>query len=377
MNSTLLGIIEESKKHSEINGIFGSMNGAEGILKEDFVDLKAQSPDFYCKLKYTPASIIGTSRGILWSEDYKKMIENLKKYDIKYVIYSGGNGSMSTCYKLFQAVKNKRIRVIGIPETIDNDVEETDHSLGYGSAARYMAITTAEIAQDIAAMPIHVSIIEAMGRNTGWIAASSILARKNPDDGPHLIYVPERPFVLQQFLEDVKKLYDQLGGVVVVVSEGLLDQNGKPVAPPMVIPGRKDIYYGDLSVYLARQIWHKLGIKARSEKPGIAGRASILLQSPIDRDEAIRMGAFAVNAAVEGKTGYMVGFKRILNNSYKCDTTLIPLEKVAGIEKRLPDHFINNQGNYINQGFIEYCKPLVGKLPDYAKLEEIKIKKSV
>lgn len=372
LNATLWGVIEEAKKYSEIQGIIGAIGGAAGILDENFVDLRAQSEDFYNKLPYTPASVIGTSRKNILPEDYKKIIQILKKHNIKYLLFNGGNGSMGTCHKLYHTARDEELKVIGIPKTIDNDICETDHCPGYGSVARYMAVTTGEIAQDIATMPIHVSIIEAMGRNAGWIAASSILARKKPQDAPHLVYVPEKPFIMAQFLEDVKILHNQIGGVVVVVSEGITDEEGKPIVPPLVIPGAKDPYPGDVGVYLARQIWEKLGIKARSEKPGIAARASATLQSPIDRKEAIDVGAAAVKAAVTGETGYMIGLKRISNNPYKCDTILIPLDKVSNIERKLPDYYINERGNDINQEFIDYCKPLVGELPEYAKIKNIK-----
>lgn len=281
---------------------------------------------------------------------------------------------MGTCHKLYQIANDKELKVMGIPKTIDNDISETDHCPGYGSAARYMAVTTAEIAQDIATMPIHISIIETMGRNAGWIAASSILARKKPQDAPHLVYVPEKPFIMDQFLEDAERLYKKIGGVVVVVSEGITDEKGKPVVPPLVVPGAKDPFPGDVGVYLARQIWEKLGIKSRSEKPGIASRASATLQSPVDRREAIQVGAAAVKAVVAGQTGYMIGLKRISKNPYKCDTTLIPLDKVSDIERKLPDYYINERGNDINPEFIDYCKPLVGKLPEYAVLEKIKVR---
>lgn len=372
LNATLWGVIEEAKKHSEIQEVIGAIGGAAGILEEDLVDLKAQSKNFYDKLPYTPASVIKTSRKYICPKDYKKIIQILKKYNVKYLLFNGGNGSMGTCQKLYQMANDKELKVIGIPKTIDNDITEIDHSPGYGSAAKYMAVTTAEIAQDIATMPIHVSIIEAMGRNAGWIAASSILARRKPQDAPHLIYVPEKPFIMDQFLEDVAKLHKQKGGVVVVVSEGITDEKGEPVVPPLVVPGAKDPFPGDVGVYLARQIWEKLGIKSRSEKPGIASRASATLQSSVDRQEAIQVGAAAVRAAVAEETGYMVGLERISNSPYKCDTVLIPLDKVANIEKKLPKFYINDRGNDINPEFIDYCKPLVGELPEYAVLEKVR-----
>ena len=188
------------------------------------------------------------------------------------------------------------IRVIGIPKTIDNDIAVTDHTPGYGSAARYIAATTHEVGEDVKSLPIHVCVVEAMGRNAGWITAASALARKEKGDAPHLIYLPERPFNEEEFLEDVKKLYDELGGVVVVASEGLKDKDGKPIVPP-IFKTERATYYGDVSAHLANLVIQKLGIKARSEKPGICGRASIAWQCQTDRDEAVLAGREALRSS--------------------------------------------------------------------------------
>lgn len=368
LNATLKGVIKEALKHNDIDKIYGAIGGAGGILDRKFVDLGSQSEKFLELLAGTPASVIGTSRKPLLEKDFEKIAQILEENNIKYLLYNGGNGSMATCNKLYKVLKGK-VNVIGVPKTIDNDIEITDHSPGYGSAARYMAVTTGEIAEDIKSMPIHVCIVEAMGRNAGWIAAASILAKKSYNSAPHLIYVPERAFNEEKFLKDVEKLFKEHGGVVVVVSEGLVKENGEPVVPPLVVPGAKDPYPGDVGVYLANEVWTKLGIKARSEKPGIALRASATLQSPLDIEEAIEVGAFAVKAAAEGKTGYMVAIKRISNYPYSSEEFLTPLDKVAGIERRLPDCYINDEGNGITDDFIDYCKPLVGEIPEYAELE--------
>lgn len=371
LNATLFGVIEEAKRHGEIDGIIGAIRGAGGILEENFVDLRAQSREFLERLPYTPASVIGTSRRSIFPEEYPRINDILKKYKVKYLLYNGGNGSMGTCCKMYKAADDE-IKIIGIPKTIDNDINVIDHAPGFASAARYMAVTTREIAEDVKSMPIHVCIIESMGRNAGWIAASSILARKNPGNGPHLVYVPERPFMMDEFLEDVRKMYERIGGVVVVVSEGIVDEKGKPVVPPLVVPGGKDPFPGDVGVFLAQQVWQKLGIKSRAEKPGIAARASAAHQSPIDREEAINVGIAAVRAAVEGKSGYMVGLERVSSVPYKCNTTLVPLQNVSNVEKKLPDIYINNKGNDINLEFLDYVKPLVGDLPDFAELKLIR-----
>ena len=367
INASLYGAIQEAKKHEDIDSIYGAIGGVDGILNESLIDFKEQPQEKIALLPQTPATAIGTSRTHLTDQDYEKIVEVCVKKNIKYVLFNGGNGSMDTCGKIYKKAAQQDIRVIGIPKTIDNDIAITDHSPGFGSAARYLAVSVAEAAQDVKAMPIHVSIIESMGRNTGWIAASSALARKNGGDAPHLIYVPERAFNEKEFLEDVKRLYDRLGGVIVVASEGLKNEKGDPIVDPILTKGR-DVYFGDVSSHLAMLVIKELGIKARSEKPGILGRSSATLQSATDREEAIRAGAFAAKAAIEGSTGDMVGFERASAPSYACETILIPIEQVMMTEAVLPDNFINERGNDVTQAFIDYCKPLIGgPLPEYAE----------
>jgi len=359
INASLYGAIEEAKKHSEIAAIYGAIGGVNGVLEEKFIDLKNQSVKDIDLLPYTPASAIGTSRKELYDADYEKIVKVLVKNNIKYLLFNGGNGSMDTCGKIHNAAKQYDIRVIGIPKTIDNDIAITDHAPGFGSAARYIAASTAEVAEDIKALPIHVCVIEAMGRNAGWITAASALARRNKGDAPHLIYLPERPFNQAEFLQDVKKLYDKLGGVVVVVSEGLKNDKGESIVPPVFTQGRS-VYFGDVSSYLSLLIIKELGIKSRCEKPGILGRASIAYQSSIDRQEAIQVGTYSVKAAIKGETGKMVGFNRISTVPYKCELTLIPIAEVMMHEKKMPDNFINDRGNDVTAEFIEYCRPLIG-----------------
>lgn len=367
INASLYGVIQEALKHEEIGAILGALGGVDGVFNENFIDFRQQSEEKIKLLPFTPASAIGTSRRHLDSSDYERIVEILKDHNIKYLLFNGGNGSMDTCGKIHKLSKEYGIKVIGIPKTIDNDIAVTDHSPGFGSAARYMAVSVAEVAQDIKSMPIHVCIIEAMGRNAGWIAASSALARKKAGDAPHLIYLPERPFNTQEFLRDVKDLYDKLGGVVVVVSEGLKNEKGEPIVEPVLKKGR-DVYFGDVSSHLALLAMKELGIKARSEKPGILGRASVTLQSSVDREEAIKVGEFAVQKILEGKSGYMVGFNRISTYPYQCEPVLIPIEEVMLHEKKMPESYINSKGNDVTEEFINYCLPLIGDpLPEYAE----------
>nr|WP_240986759.1 diphosphate--fructose-6-phosphate 1-phosphotransferase [Acididesulfobacillus acetoxydans] len=370
INASLYGAIQEAKQYSEITGIYGAIGGVEGILRGKFIDLKQVTTEAVRRLPCSPASALGTSRARLNPEDYERIIQTLRKWKVKYLLFNGGNGSMDTCGKIYRLAKEYDINVLGVPKTVDNDVAVTDHSPGFGSAARFIAATTAEVAEDVKSMPIHVSIIEAMGRNAGWIAAASVLAQKKAEDAPHLIYLPERPFKQDEFLEDVQDWRDRLGGVVVVVSEGLRDARGESIVPPLLTRGR-DVYFGDVGTYLATLVLKELGIKARSEKPGLLGRASIPYQSSTDRREAILAGAFSVQALLKGETGKMVGFRRISSRPYECEPVLIPLEKVMLHEKKLPDCFINQRGNGVTEEFIEYCGPLIGEpLPTFVKLQE-------
>ncbi len=281
---------------------------------------------------------------------------------------------MDTCNKISEIAGNYDIRVIGIPKTIDNDLEHTDHCPGFGSAARYAAVSAMELSKDIQSLPIHVCIMELMGRNAGWITASVSLAKKNETDGPHLIYLPERPFIEEQFLEDVIHWRKKTPGVLIAVSEGLRDSNGNALADSGIVDGFGHKVPGGVAQYLSNLVMDKLGVKSRSEKPGLLGRVSMLTQSRIDREEAEIAGAFAVTSAINGKSGFMVSIKRISNEPYKSAMQLVPLEMVANIEKKVDDIFINEAGNGITEKFKEYCLPLTGcDLPDYVSLENIRV----
>lgn len=367
INGSLYGVVDEALKSKEIGRVYGAIGGTQGILDENFIDFSLVDRKNIDLLPFTPGSAIGTSRFPLLEEQYKKMIDIFRKYNIRYILFNGGNGTMDTCGKLYKLVDDD-MKVIGIPKTVDNDISITDHCPGFGSAARYMAHSVKELSEDVRSLPIHVSIIEAMGRNAGWIAAASALARDEDGNGPDLIYLPERPFSEVNFLADVEKLYKEKGGVVVVVSEGLIDKDGYTIVPPIFETGRAT-YFGDVSSYLAGIIIKELGVKARSEKPGLLGRASISLQSRVDREEAIEAGRAGVRAAINGHTGVMVGFKRISNMPYKVETMLIPIEEVMIYEKTLDEKFINKESNGITREFIDWCRPLIGgNLPDFAKL---------
>lgn len=370
INASLFGAILEAQKHPEIGRIYAAQGGMGGLMKEKLIDLTDLSAEQLKGLLQTPGSAIGTSRDPLKENDYELIAQILQKHSIRYILMNGGNGTMDTCGKLCKQLKGTRISVVGIPKTMDNDLAMTDHAPGFGSAARYMAQSVAEVCADVRSLPIHVVIIEALGRNAGWIAASSALAYTAGVNGPDLIYMPERPFDEEAFLRDVKALIREKRGVVVVASEGLTDAEGKPIVEPVFQAGRAT-YFGDVSAHLAQLVVKRLGYKARSEKPGLLGRASIALSSSVDRREAQLAGEEAVRAVVRGESGKMVGFVRESTNPYQIHTELLDVHDEMLREHRLPDEYINEAGNGVTQSFIDWCLPLIGDpLPRFVSLEE-------
>ncbi len=361
LNASLYGVVSQARECGEIGSVYGALGGSGGVLRERLVDLKAIGAEKLELLLRTPSSAIGTSRDGLEAEDYDRMAEVIARHRIRYVFVNGGNGSMDTCGKVYEACRSRGLgtAVIGIPKTMDNDIAVTDHTPGYGSAARYMAASAAELCCDVEGLPIHVVVLEAMGRSAGWAAAAAALAVDSGLPGPDLIYVPERAFEEERFLTDVEELIRRKGCGVVVASEGLRDASGMPVAEPVLTTGRA-VYYGNVAEKLAGLILKRLNYKARSEKPGILSRASIAWQSETDRREAVMAGREAVRAAVAGNTGVMVGLRRQEGADYRVQTALIPIEEVMLTEKRLPDDFINERGNGMTQAFQEWCRPLLG-----------------
>ena len=368
LNCSLYGAIREAQKSGAVEHVYGAVGGTGGLLKEQLLDFNTVPEEQLELLPTTPATAIGTSRDALEAEHYAKMTEILVKHNIRYVLMNGGNGTMDACGKLAAACKDKGIKVMGIPKTMDNDIAVTDHCPGFGSVARYMAGTVRELGVDVRSLPIHVVVLESLGRNAGWTTAASALAREQGGDAPHLIYPPERPFHEDEFLDKVGDMYRKLGGVVVVASEGLHDDEGKPIVPPIFQTGRST-YFGDVSSHLAQMIVRRLGIKARSEKPGILARASIAWQSPVDAAEAELAGREACRAALAGETGKMVGFRRLSTEPYRCETFLIPIEEVMLGERVLLPEYLSADGTDVTEEFCRWCKPLIGpELPSMARL---------
>ena len=342
INCSLQGVVEAARSAGFDGSIYAARFGAEGILAGDLIDLTDVPAAAIARLSHTPASAIGSCRRKLTDADYPTVLETLKRFDIGCFFYNGGNDSMDTCHKVNELARREGldVQVIGIPKTMDNDLDLTDHCPGFGSAARYAALSSAELALDASALPIHVVVLELMGRNAGWVTAASALAGRLTGC-PVLTYLPEVPVDEDRMLADVERTYARGQGLLVTVSEGLCGLDGKPLADTGIVDGFGHTVPGGTAQHITDQIIQKLGLKSRAEKPGLLGRASIPYQSSTDRAEAYAVGQYAVEAALKGESGYMVAINAVRTPAYRADLSLVPLAKVANVEKKFPLEWID------------------------------------
>ena len=369
INSSLQGVVEAARASGKVDKIYAARFGAEGILKGDLIDLTDVPAETFALLRQTPNSAIGSCRRKLTDADYPTVIETLKKFDIGCFFYNGGNDSMDTCNKVNELAKKEGLdlRVIGIPKTIDNDLDITDHCPGFGSAAKFAAIGACELGLEASGLPIHVIVMEVMGRNAGWLTAASALAARvaNCEVQTNL---PEIPVDEEKMLSDIKAAWAKGRGLLVTVSEGVVGLDGKPLASSGIVDGFGHVIPGGTAQHISDLIIQKLGIKSRAEKPGLMGRNDMSRISEIDREEAYAVGKFALESAVNGKSGYMVGIRGNRGETYSYELFLIPLCEVANVEKKFPLEWIVN-GNAIADEFFDYAMPLMmDKAPKYAIL---------
>jgi len=359
LNASLYGSIMEAKTSGKFSRILASKRGITGILGGNIADISDVSSTLLEKLPYTPGSAIGTGRDAITEKGYDDIAAQLAHKGITDVLLTGGNGTMDTTKKLSDACKPYGILVCGVPKTMDNDLSGTDHSPGYGSAARYLAGSIREVAQDVKGLAIHVVVIETFGRDAGWITASSALARENPDDGPDMILPPEYPFEQDKFLTRVQNLFDKKHGVIVVASEGLRYADGKPIVEPVFQQGRS-VYFGDVSSHLSLLITKQLGIKSRSEKPGIFGRASVAWASEVDRKEAILCGRKSVEALCDGKNAWMSVIRRTSTEPYTSEIGIVPINPSVLKAKTMDDTLLDQTAYDVKPAFLSWLRPLVG-----------------
>ena len=371
INASLYGVIKEAcDNNDKIDKIYGMINGIEGFIEGKVIDIIGKvSEEEIELLKHTPAAYLGSCRYKLPEsmEDsiYRIIFEKFDKLNIKYFIYIGGNDSMDTVHKLsvYAKMTNSPVRIIGVPKTIDNDLTKTDHSPGYGSAAKYVATTVRDIVMDANVYDTHsVTIIELKGRHAGWITAASVLARKYKGDNPVLIYLPEVAFDVKKFVQRVKLELNKKHNVIVCVSEGIKDSEGKFICEYSSEAGVDTFGHKMLTgcgKYLENVIKEELGVKVRSVELNVNQRCKAALASMTDIEEAIMAGRNGVKAGLNGETGKMIAMKREDTEEYSIVYETVDCSEVCNQEKVVPREWISEDGTDILQGFIDYVLPLI------------------
>ena len=371
INASLAGAFMEASDY-EYDNIYGMVNGIEGFLKGKYVNLKdkIKSSKELNLLCQTPSSYLGSCRFKLPepekdSEIYKKLFEKFKELDIYAFLYIGGNDSMDTIYKLTMYGKliGSDVKFIGVPKTIDNDLLSTDHTPGYGSAAKYIAAVTKETIRDAAVYDLKsVTVIEIMGRDTGWLTAASALAKGDGCDGPDIICLPEVPFEAKRLIQRTEEIFKTKNNIVIAVSEGLKTADGKNICEAEGKITKLDAFGHKILTgagrYLAELIGDKLKCKTRAIELNTMQRSAAHFASKTDIDEAFMAGAFAVRAAEEGENGKMVAFERS-EGAYKCTAKACEIEKIANKTKYVPDSWITKDKLNVTNEIIEYIKPLI------------------
>ncbi len=371
INSSLLGVFRHAAKYDEIDIIYGSVNGIEGLIKDNMINLYdiITDDDEVELIRQTPSTLLGSCRYKLPEHSsnpqvYETILKNLRNRNIGAFFYIGGNDSMDTVMKLNRYFKenNVDISVIGIPKTIDNDLPVTDHTPGFGSAAKYVATSIQEIIRDSSVYSIpSVTIVEIMGRDTGWLTASSAVLRANGEVAPHLIYLPEKKFSVKQFINDVKAAQEKYYAVIVAVSEGI-ELNPEEFGEEYQ-SGKTDTfghkYLAGIAKALTKIVEQELHCKVRAIELNVMQRCASHISSKRDITEAGRIGGAAVKAALDGNSGKMMYFHRVANHPYNIRIETTDVENVANRVKYFPNEWINDAGNDVTKEAIEYCLPLI------------------
>ena len=381
INASLAGVFTAACASDEIGMIYGARNGVEGILHDHLIDLRSvlDSSEQLDLLRRTPSTVLGSCRCKLpqLEEDdrpYRQILDCLERYEIGAFFYIGGNDSMDTVAKLsaYCTAVGSKIRVIGIPKTIDNDLMYTDHTPGFGSAAKYVAVTMSEIARDSAVYNLpSVTVVELMGRDTGWLTASSCVLRTTGETAPHLIYLPELPFSEERFLSDIRKEQNHRKSVVVAVSEGIRLSEGGYAASAFQ-SGADDAfghrYLAGVGKYLEDLVRKHLKCKVRSVELNVMQRCAAHLASKTDIDEAEQIGSAAVNAMLGGAHGCMMAFVRSDSSPYSVTVKTVPADSVANRVRLVPSDWITESGNDMKPEAVDYFLPLIaGELPPVMK----------
>jgi 6-phosphofructokinase 1 len=375
INQSLVGAVLAARKRPEITGILGARHGIAGILNEDFVDLGTQSKGLLERVANTPAAALGSVRLKPGQAECERVFDVFRRHDVRYFFYIGGNDSAETANIIAEMAKaaNYNFCTVHIPKTIDNDLKVTDHCPGFASAARFVALAFMGDDRDNRALAgVKVNVV--MGRSAGFLTAASALARQDDDDGPHLIYLPERPFDRERFKADVRRVYARLGRCVVAVSEGIADAKGNPIATT----GEKDSHgnvqlsgtgaLGDTLSGLVKEAFAGEKMRVRADTFGYLQRSFPTIVSEVDAEEARMVGKFAVKHAVKHGDNGSVAIRRLKDRPYQSACFITPLYSVAREATQMKDDFIHPDGNDVTQAWLDYVRPLVGKLPKMGRL---------
>ena len=378
INASLTGAVEAAFNDSNINTIYGMKYGIEGFMNGQIIDFANESPETIRKLRHTPSSALGSCRHKLQDEDLPLIIKQLAKYNIRYVFLIGGNDTMDTIYRLekYAKLENYELIGIGIPKTVDNDLFGTDHTPGFASAARYMALSVTQagiLARDMQRVDQFV-VYQCIGREAGWLVGASAAGKAAQQDAPHIMCFPERKFCKDTFLANVKEQYDTNGFVSIVCGEGITYADGTPVSASQNADKFGNIEFGAMGGTSAAMALHRMitdefhfrgEFQITESLPMCSADRSVLL----DIEEAYMCGQKAVDLASKGITGVMVTLERLEGNNYQCTTGTIPLQEVAIKAKPMPDEYINESGNFITEKYMDYLSPLVGEMPEYVTLQ--------
>src|SRR6266516_1407680 len=381
INASLVGAVETALAR-HVNGIYGMRYGIQGLLAENILDLRREPADLWSKILHTPSAALGTCRYKLQPNDLEHMIKILRRYEIRYVAYIGGNDSADTTHSLAQVAQQAdyELQAISVPKTIDNDLPFTDHCPGYGSAARFIALATMDSSMNTISIPWHypVKVIETMGRDTGWLAASSTLGKHDENDPPHFILLPECPFNTERFLEQVDEVYRRLGYVIIIAAETIRDENGQQLGASGQV-GTDAFHHPLLSgaaQHLVELVIQRLKLRARFDKPGDLQRMASFAVSRTDREEAYLVGKMGINALLDGESDKMITLVRHTEPAYHCTTGLVDAARVANVQRLLPAEYLYESKTMVTQAFYDYALPLIGDpQPGYARLEKIRIQR--
>ena len=383
INQSLVGAVLESRKFRNVSLVYGALHGVRGIVDEDFVDLTQETTHNLEMVGETPSSALGSTRDKPDLKYCHEIFEVLKAHEIRYFFYIGGNDSSDTIRIVSEEARRAKhpIRCIHIPKTIDNDVVLNDHTPGFPSAARFVVQAFLGANLDNRSLPgVYIGVV--MGRHAGFLTAAAALGKKFPDDGPHMIYVPERTFRIDSFLADVRRTVDQFGRCVVAVSEGIHDDSGQPIVTQLAKQIERDAHgnlqlsgTGELAGLLSDQVKEKLGIsRVRADTFGYLQRSFIGCVSDVDQREAREVGEKAVQFAIWGEDDGSVVIER--TGYYSVDYRLVPLELVGGKTRTMPDEFLSASGTDVTDAYRLYLRPLLGKsLPDAYRLRRNKVAK--